>query len=227
MGQKISIELFRAKQKLANSSAKGADITSVPSSVWFADDKSYSKVLLQDMKIREYLNNRLETTGLAAIHIRRYFRKIEIVLHSTKPGLIIGKGGSLINQIREDLIRLFKLPNDLKLSIEEYRDPNRSAMVIAQDIAYALKKKVPFRKVCKNYMERIKYSGILGAKITIKGRLNGAEIARKEEFGFGSVPRHTIDAQIDRALVHCQTFAGTLGVTVLLYKGDKLTNYTY
>lgn len=227
MGQKISVDLFRAKQKLGNSASGGADITSTPKSVWFASGRSYSKLLLQDIEIRRYLEERLKGTGLAKIAIKRYFRKVEIILHTTKPGLIIGKGGALINQLKDDVIKKFKLPKDLKFSIEEFRDPNKSAKVIAEDIANALQKRVPFRRVAKDYVDRIRYSGILGAKIVIKGRLNGAEIARKEEFSFGSIPRHTIDSQIDYGQVHCRTFAGVIGIKVFLYKGDKITNYTY
>ncbi len=227
MGQKISVNLFRAKQKLANSSAKNADITSTPLSVWFAQGRSYSKLLLQDIKLREFLRGRLHSAGLVEVKITRRFRKLDIILHTTKPGLIIGRQGSVIKQLKEDLIKKFKLSEaDTKLTIQEVRDPNRSAEAIAQDISYALKKRAPFRRVAKNYIDRIRYSGILGAKITIKGRLNGADIARAEHFSFGSVPRHTIDAQIDYAMVHCKTYAGIVGIKVFLYKGDKLTNYT-
>ena len=210
---------------MANSASKGVDIVAFPKSVWFADRKSYAVILDQDIKIRRFLEARLAGTGVAKITIKRYFRKLEIIIHTTKPGLIIGRGGSLIEATKKALIKKFKLNKGLNLVIEEFRDPNKSAQVIADDIANALGKRVPFRKVAKNYIERIKYSGILGAKIVIKGRLNGADIARKEEFGFGSVPRHTIDSQIDYAQVHAPTYAGVIGVKVFLYKGDKITNY--
>jgi small subunit ribosomal protein S3 len=227
MGQKISVELFRAKQKMANTTNKNASIVSTPKSMWFASGKTYGKVLLQDYKLREFLDKRLFGLGVAKVEIRRFFRKLEIIIYSTKPGLIIGRGGELINGLKQDLIKNFKLSEDLKLSIQEFRDPNRSAKVIAEDIASALKKRVPFRKVAKNYIDRIRYAGVLGAKIVIKGRLNGADIARKEEFTFGSIPRHTIDSQIDVAHVDCHTFAGVIGVRVYLYLGDKLTNYSF
>lgn len=227
MGQKISVELFRAAQKLGNATNKNANIVSTPKSLWFAGEKNYATVLLQDYKIREYLDKRLFGLGVAKLELRRYFRKLEVNIHTTKPGLVIGKAGELINSLKKDLINKFKLSNDIKINIQEFRDPNRSAKVIAEDIAQALQKRVPFRKVAKNYIERIKYSGVLGAKIIIKGRVNGADIARKEEFTFGSIPRHTIDSQIDVHHVHTKTFAGILGVRVYLYLGDKLTNYSY
>ena len=227
MGTKISVDLFRAKSRLSNVVGRNQSPVSTPKSVWFADDKSYASVLLQDHKIRELLLKKLFGMGIAKIEIKRVFRKLEILIHTTKPGLIIGKGGVLINELKQEMIRKIKLANDFKLSIVEFRDPNRSANVIAEDIAMAMQKRVPYRKVAKNYLERIRYSGVLGCKIIIGGRLNGADIARKEEFGFGSVPRHTIDAQIDYSLVHAQTATGTVGIKVSLYLGDKLSNYTY
>jgi small subunit ribosomal protein S3 len=162
---------------------------------------------------------------LVDIIIRRYFRKVEITLFVTKPGMVIGKGGALINQLKEDLVTKFGLSKDFKLDILEFRNPLGSSQVIADEISEALKKNMPFRRIAKGYIEKLKFGGMLGAKIMIKGRLNGADIARKEEFAHGSIPRHTIDSDIDFALVHCQTRTGILGVKVWLYKGDKLKNY--
>jgi small subunit ribosomal protein S3 len=227
MGQKISINLFRAKQRLSNVHHQNGDITNVQRSVWFASGRSYSKLLHQDLELRTFLKKELLKAGLVDVLIRRYFRKIEVILYVTKPGIVIGKGGSSINQLKSTLISKFNLPKDLKINIEEFKDPNRSAEVIAQELSAALTKNVPYRKLAKLYIEKIRYSGILGAKITVKGRLNKAEIARKEDFGFGSIPRHTIDSVIDFAHVHCKTSAGIIGVRVMLYKGDKIKNYTY
>jgi small subunit ribosomal protein S3 len=227
MGQKISINLFRAKQRLSNVHHQNGDITNVQRSVWFASGSSYSKLLHQDLELRAFLKKELLKAGLVDVLIRRYFRKIEVILYVTKPGIVIGKGGSSINQLKSTLISKFNLPKDLKINIEEFKDPNRSAEVIAQELSAALTKNVPYRKLAKLYIEKIRYSGILGAKITVKGRLNKAEIARKEDFGFGSIPRHTIDSVIDFAHVHCKTSAGIIGVRVMLYKGDKIKNYTY
>jgi small subunit ribosomal protein S3 len=227
MGQKISINLFRAKQRLSNVNHQNGDITNVQRSVWFASGRSYAKLLHHDLAIRKYIKANLRSAGLVDCLIRRYFRKIEIILYVTKPGIVIGKGGSSINKLKEYLIKNFNLPKDLKLNIEEFKDPNRSAEVIASEIGMALQKNVPYRKLAKTYIEKIRYSGILGAKITVKGRLNKAEIARKEDFAYGSIPRHTIDSVIDSAHVHCRTTAGIIGIRVLLYKGDKIKNYTY
>jgi small subunit ribosomal protein S3 len=227
MGQKISTNLFRAKQRLSNVTSGSSDVCSLQKSVWFATGRSYSTLLHQDLAIRKYISEEIKSAGLANLIIKRQVRRVEIILYVTKPGIVIGKGGSTINSLKETLIKKFNLPKDLRLNIEEFKDPNRSAQVLAEELSFALKKNVPYRRLCKSYIEKIRYSGILGAKIVIKGRLNKAEIARKEEFAFGSIPRHTIDATIDYALVHCKTTAGILGVKVLLYKGDKIKNYTY
>ncbi|MEM1312009.1 MAG: 30S ribosomal protein S3 [Patescibacteria group bacterium] len=227
MGQKISVDLFRAKKKLSNVGSSSGDPSQMQRSVWFASGRSYSKLLLQDKDIRYYLKKELQSAGLVEVIIKRYFRKVEIVLYVTKPGVVIGKAGSNINRLKDTLVTKFKLPSNLRLDIQEFKDPNRSAQVIAYEISEALKRSIPYRRLAKSYLERIRYSGVLGAKISLKGRLNGAEIARKEEFPFGSIPRHTIDANLDYALVHCKTKAGIIGVKVLLYKGDKFKNYTY
>jgi small subunit ribosomal protein S3 len=227
MGQKISINLFRAKQRLSNVNAVNGDITNVQRSVWFASGRSYAKLLHQDLEIRKFVREELKSAGLVDVLIRRYFRKVEIILYVTKPGIVIGKGGESINKLKETLLKKFGLPKDFKLNIEEFKDPMRSAEIIAQEISAAIIKGVPYRKLCKTFIEKIRYSGILGAKITVKGRLNKAEIARKEDFAFGSIPRHTLDSVIDVSNVPCLTTAGILGVKVMLYKGDKIKNFTY
>ena len=227
MGQKISVDLFRAKKRLSNVEDINGDPSQMQKSVWFASGRSYSKLLLQDRDIRAYLKKNLQSAGLVEIIIKRYFRKVEIVLYVTKPGVVIGKAGSSINRLKEELVSKFALPSDLRLDIQEFKDPNRSAQVVANEISEALKRSIPYRRLAKSYLEKIRYSGVLGAKISLSGRLNGAEIARKEEFPFGSIPRHTIDANLDFAQVHCKTKAGIIGIKVLLYKGDKFKNYTY
>jgi small subunit ribosomal protein S3 len=225
MGSKISVNLFRAKQKLSQVGSNIKDPTSLQTSVWFATGRSYSKLLLQDMEIRAYLDKELKSAGLVEVILRRFVRRVEVIIYVTKPGIVIGKSGASINTLKETLIKKFDLPKDLKIEIEEFKDPMRSSRVVANEISRALEKGVAFRRVAKMTLEKIKYSGILGCKITIKGRLNGAEIARKEDFAFGSIPRHTIDSQIDYTHVACKTAAGIIGIRVMMYKGNKLTNF--
>jgi small subunit ribosomal protein S3 len=227
MGQKISPHLFRAHRRLSNTNPKGIEPSEMQKSVWFASGKNYSTLLFQDHEIREYLTKELLSAGIVDIIIRRNVRKLEITLYVTRPGVVIGKGGASINKLRTDLVTKFNLAQDFKLNIEEFRDPFRSANVIANDISEALKRNIPYRRLIKTTLEKMRYSGIKGAKIQVKGRLNGAEIARKEEVGFGSIPRHTIDSMIDIANVPSKTAAGIIGVRVLINHGDKFTNYTY
>jgi small subunit ribosomal protein S3 len=227
MGQKISIPLFRAKKRLSHVNSKGHEATELQKSVWFATGRSYSKLLLQDVAIRDFLKSEIQRAGLVDVIIKRNVRKVEITIYVTRPGVVIGKGGSQINQLRSDLTNKFPLPKDLKINIEEFKDPFKSAAVIAHDIEEAMKRGIPYRRLIKTTLEKVRYSGVLGAKIMVKGRLNGAEIARKEVVGYGSIPRHTIDSNLDYANVAAKTPAGIVGVTVILNKGNKFTNYSY
>jgi len=227
MGQKTSTDLFRAKKRLPNVHNSSSIPSQLQKSVWFTGGSKYFHLLISDIKIRKFLLKKLKTAGLAQIVIRRYFRKVEITIFTTKPGVIIGKGGSNINFLKEELVKKFGLPNDLKIEILEYKDPFSSSMVIASEISEALKRGVSFRRLSKIYIEKIRYSGVMGAKISLKGRLNGAEIARKEDFAFGSIPRHTIDSNIDYTFLESFTKTGVIGVKVWLYKGDKIKNYNY
>lgn len=153
MGSKISINLLRAKKRLSNVSNNSAQPNELQKSVWFASGKSYSKILLQDIKIREYLNDKLAPAGVVQIVIRRNFKRTEIVLFVTKPGIVIGKAGAYINQLKQDLLTKFKLPQDLRLDIQEAKDPHRSAQVIAYEISEALKRNIPYRRLAKGYIE--------------------------------------------------------------------------
>jgi small subunit ribosomal protein S3 len=227
MGQKISVKLFRAYKTKSNVHNKSADPSNLATSVWYARPNQYSKLLLQDIEIRKYIEKELAIAGLVQSVIRRQVRKVEISIFVTKPGLAIGKAGSGITRLKNDLVKKFALPEDLKIDIQEYRDPYKSAVVIANELSDAIKRGASYRKLAKTYLEKVRYSGVLGAKILLGGRLNGAEIARKETFTHGSVPRHTIDSNIDFANVHCKTKAGIIGIKVWLYKGDKFTAYTY
>ena len=227
MGSKISVDLFRAYKRLGNVSNNSANPNDLQKSVWYASSKSYSKVLLQDIFIRKFIFKKLSSAGIVQLVIRRYFKKTEITLFVTKPGLVIGKGGSSIDQLKQDLLKEFSLPQDLRIDVQEFKEPYGSAAVIAQEFADALVRNIPYRRLAKGYIEKIKYAGVLGAKITIKGRLNGGEIARKEDFAHGSIPRHTIDSSLDYFHIPAKTKAGIVGIKVWLYKGDKLKNYTY
>jgi small subunit ribosomal protein S3 len=226
MGSKISINLFRAKKIMANGNNPAIkDCSQLPKSVWFATKKTYATLLKQDMLIRRYLEVKLASAGLVEVIIKRYVKKVELTLYVTKPGVVIGKGGASINALKAELIKKFELPSNTNLDVSEIANPYTSAKAVADEISFMLKKGMAVRRVCKTTMDKIKLSGVSGCKIVISGRINGSEIARQEKFAFGSVPRHTIDANIDAGHNHCKTVAGILGVSVLISKGDKLTNF--
>jgi small subunit ribosomal protein S3 len=226
MGSKISVKLFRAKKILENANNSNIkDSSQLPKSVWFATKGSYRTLLKQDIEIRKYLDLKLQPAGLVDVIIKRRVKKIELTIHCTKPGVVIGKSGASITVLKADLIKKFNLPENTNIFVNEIANPYTSARAIAEEISFMLKKGMAVRKVCKNTMDRVKMAGIPGCKIVISGRINGAEIARQEKFAFGSVPRHTIDANIDHAHVHCKTVAGILGVSVMISKGDTLSNF--
>ena len=179
MGQKINVKLFRALKTLSNVTNQSADAANLQTSVWFAKGRQYSKLILQDKEIRDFIRATLVGAGLVQTVVRRQFRKVEVSIFVTKPGLVIGKGGQSINKLKEDLIKKFQLPVDLKLDIQEYKEPYRSAQVIADELSDAIKRGAAYRKLAKGFLEKVKYAGVLGAKITLGGRLNGAEIDRK------------------------------------------------
>jgi small subunit ribosomal protein S3 len=225
MGSKISVNLFRAKKIMANTDPNITDSSQMPKSVWFATKKSYATLLKQDIGIRRYLEAKLKPAGIVDVIIKRYIKRIEITVFATKPGVVIGKQGASITVLKADLLKKFKLPTDTRLDVAEVKNPYTSSKAVADEIAFMLQKGTAVRRVCKFTLEKVKMSGIPGCKIKISGRINGAEIAREEKFAYGSIPRHTIDANIDDAHVHCKTVAGILGISVMMYKGDKITNF--
>ena len=225
MGNKISVNLFRARKILTNTNSKIKDSSQMAKSVWFANKKDYASLLKGDMEIRRYLEAKLQSAGLVDVIIKRFVKKLSINIFVTKPGVVIGKGGASITALKEEIIKKFNLPSQTIIDISEVKNPYTSSKATADEISFMLKKGMAVRRVCKTTMDKVKLAGISGCKIVIAGRINGAEIARAEKFAFGSIPRHTIDANIDNANVPCKTVAGILGISVMMYKGDKLSNF--
>ena len=181
----------------------------------------YAKQLEEDVKIREYLEKHLKKAGLVRIDIERFNDGVIIVIvKTTKPGLIIGKGGAGIEELKKKVKKSLKIKQELKVNIEEIREINLQAQVIANTITEQLERRVAFRRLMKQSLEQIMNAGALGAKVMIKGRLNGADIARTEHISNGKIPLHTIRANIDFAKSTAHTTYGTTGVKVWIYKGD-------
>src|SRR3990167_1271554 len=194
------------------------------SSRWFAKKGDYAKYLLEDNQIRQFLMIRLKSAGVSKIEIERFFDKRTITIHVARPGVAIGRGGMGEKQLKSELVKKFKIADSAKLEIkfEEVKNPDLDAYLVSTNIADQLERRIPFRRVMNQALERIKRSGAKGARISLSGRLGGSEIARREVIKEGAVPLHTLRAQIDFATVAAKVpRSGIVGVKVWIYKGES------
>ena len=194
------------------------------SSRWFAKNGQFPKLLMEDYKIRKYLMENLKAAGIARVEIERSFDKRTIIIHVSRPGIAIGRGGTGIEQIRSNLIKQLKIsdPGKLEIKFEEIKIPDLDAYLVAMSIAEQLTRRIPFRRVMNQSLERVKRSGAKGVRIALAGRLGGSEIARRETLKDGSIPLHTIRAAIDFAKVDAKVpRAGIVGIKVWIYKGES------
>ncbi len=182
---------------------------------------NYVEQLREDVMIREYLEVHLKKAGLSRIDIERFNDgTITVIIKTTKPGLIIGKGGAGIEELKKKIKQKLGIKKELKVTIEEVRDINLHAQVIANGIAEQLEKRIAFRRLMKQTLEQVMNAGAKGVKVAIGGRLNGAEIARTEHLSSGKIPLHTLRANIDFARATAYTTYGTIGIKIWIYKGD-------
>jgi small subunit ribosomal protein S3 len=208
MGHKINATSFRL------------NITESWRSRWFSKNK-FAQTLREDVRIREFLTNHLKRAGIVRIDIERTTDgSVTVIIRSTKPGMVIGKGGNGTEDMKKKLKQAIGLKKDVKISVEDVRDINLQAAVIAQNIAESLEKRASYRRVMKQSIEQIMNAGAKGVKIVCGGRLGGAEIARSERLGAGKLPLHTLRANIDYATATAFTTYGTLGVKVWINKGE-------
>lgn len=212
MGQKVNPTVFRL------------GMTQNWKSRWFNKNK-YQQFLQEDFVIREFLTKKLLKTGLDKIEIERTANSTSVLIHSARPGLIIGRGGAGIDELREEVKKLLykklKVPlkMDLRLSVEEVKGADTKSSVVAQGIADQIEKRMPFRRLLKQSIERISQSkDVLGVKIMVKGRLDGNEIARQEWLRKGRIPLQTMRADIDYAGATAFTTYGTIGIKVWIFK---------
>jgi small subunit ribosomal protein S3 len=190
-------------------------------SKWFSS-KHFPELLRQDIQIKDFLRKKLKEASVATIEIERSPNSTTVTIHSGKPGMIIGRGGQGIEDLRKEVKRRFlDAKMGLNLTIQEITDPNASADLVAQSIAIDLEKRIPFRRAMKQALGRVERSNVKGIKITVSGRLNGAEIARTETLVHGSMPLHTLRADIDYAQGTAFTTYGAIGIKIWLYKGEK------
>ncbi len=190
------------------------------SSRWFATGEQYSKTLNDDIKVREYLRRKLRSASVGRVLIERPAKNARITIFSARPGVVIGKKGEDIELLKGDLQRLMGVP--VHVNIEEIRKPEIDAQLIADSITQQLEKRIMFRRAMKRAMQNAMRLGAQGIKIMSSGRLNGAEIARREWYREGRVPLHTLRADIDYGTSQALTTYGIIGVKVWVYKGDTL-----
>lgn len=188
---------------------------------WFAKGKQYAVNLHEDFKLRKYLRTKLKHAGVSKIEMERAANKIKIIIGTARPGVVIGKKGTGIDALKADVQRL--TTNEVFLNIQEIRKPDIDAMLIAENIALQLEKRISWRRALKKAIQAAIRGGVRGVKVKVGGRLDGAEIARSEWYTEKSVPLHTLRADIDYGTAEALTTYGLLGVKVWVYKGDVLS----
>lgn len=212
MGQKINANSFRLS------------ITDTWKSKWLAKNGDYSKFLQEDTMIRAFLHLELKKAGLVRVDIERFGKTISVSVKTTKPGMIIGKGGSGVEDLKKKILKHLGLAKmDLKINIEEIKEMNLQSQVVAQNIADQIEKRIAFRRAMKGSIEQVMEAGAIGVKIECAGRLGGSEIARTERLFKGKLPLHTLRANIDFARTTAFTTYGTVGVKVWINKGEVFT----
>ena len=208
MGQKIHPIGFRLP------------VTRAWSSRWYASNKNFATMLAEDLKVREYLKGRLKNAAVSRILIERPAKNARITIFSARPGVVIGKKGEDIENLKAELTKRLGVP--VAVNIEEIRKPEIDAQLIADSITQQLEKRIMFRRAMKRAMQNAMRLGAQGIKIMSSGRLNGIEIARCEWYREGRVPLHTLKADIDYGFSEAKTTYGVIGVKVWVYRGDRL-----
>jgi len=188
-------------------------------SKWYAD-KDYATLLHEDIRIREYITKRLSDASVSSVEIERAANRVNITIHTAKPGMVIGKGGSEVEALRKALNELTN--KRVHINIIEIKKADLDAKLVAENIARQLENRVSFRRAQKQAIQRTMRAGALGIKTQVSGRLGGADIARAEHYSEGTVPLHTLRADIDYAHAEADTTYGKLGVKVWIYRGEVL-----
>jgi len=208
MGQKVNPVGFRL------------GIVKEHTSIWYADKKTYSRYLLNDLSVRDFLRERLSQASISRIDIERPAPTERIPIHTARPGIVIGKKGEDVERLRGELARLMGVP--VHVNIEEIRKPELDALLVAQNVAQQLERRVQFRRAMRRVIQNAMRLGAEGIKVRVAGRLGGAEIARSEVYHEGRVPLHTLRADIDYATWEAKTTYGVIGIKVWIFKGEVI-----
>ena len=190
------------------------------SSKWYADSKNFSDYLVEDHKIREYVKKKLFVSGISKIEIERTSKIVKINVYTAKPGLVIGKGGAIAENLKNDLQKM--IGKDVNLNIVEVKNIDIDAQLVAENICAQLEKRITFRRAMKQAMQKAMKAGALGIKTSVSGRLGGADMARTEFYKEGTIPLQTLRADIDYGFAEANATYGKLGVKVWIYKGEVL-----
>lgn len=210
MGQKVNPHGFRV------------GVVKDWNSRWYADKKNFADNLIEDFKVREFVKKKLYTAGISKIEIERAAKRLKLNIFTAKPGIVIGKGGTGIDQLKKEISAITPDKN-VVLNIVEVKNVDANAQLMAENIAAQLEKRISFRRAMKQTIQRaMRMNGIKGVKTMAGGRLGGAEIARSESYHEGSIPLHTIRADIEYGFAEADTVYGKIGVKVWVYKGEIL-----
>ena len=195
-------------------------ITKQHTSNWYAEKSQYTENLLKDIEVRKHLHSQLSHASVSRIEIERTADNSRVVIHTARPGVVIGKKGEDIDRMREEITKMMKIP--VTLSIQEIRKPDLDAKLLADNVAQQLERRVMFRRAMKRAVQNAMRQGALGVKIRVAGRLGGAEIARAEWHKEGRVPLHTLRADVDYGLSEAKTTYGIIGVKAWVFRGEVL-----
>jgi len=187
---------------------------------WYADSKDYSELLHEDLEVREHIKEKMFDAGISRIVIERAAKKLKIDIYTARPGMVIGRGGSEVDALRQDIENM--TGKTAQINVVEVDNPELDAQLVAEAIAAQLLKRVSFRRAMKQAMNRAMRMGAEGFRVQSSGRLGGAEMARREGYSEGSVPLHTLRADIDYGFAEAKTTYGTIGVKVWINKGEIL-----
>lgn len=208
MGQKVNPTGFRL------------GIVREHTSIWYADKKNYADYLLNDMAVRDFLRQRLSQASISRIDIQRPAQTARITIHTARPGIVIGKKGEDVERLRKEVAAMMGVP--VHINIEEIRKPELDALLVAQNVAQQLERRVQFRRAMRRVIQNAMRLGAEGIKVRVAGRLGGAEIARNEVYHEGRVPLHTLRADIDYATWEAKTTYGVIGIKVWVFKGEVI-----
>jgi len=187
-------------------------------SVWFAKKQKYGTYLIEDFKIRKYINNTIKNSGVSKIQIERPSKKCVVTIFTSRPGFVIGKKGSDIEKIKKNISKITS--DEVSVNIKEIRKPELDSFLVAENIAQQLEKRIAYRRAMKRAISSTLRLGAKGIKVTVSGRLGGNEIARTEWLREGSIPLHTLRADVDYAEAEALTTYGIIGIKVWIYKGE-------